>query len=137
MKRAGLFIIALAAVVTIGCGGNENEGSSSPTGPSSSPGSSNPPPQSSCTKPAAPSNFRVAAQNGSAITLEWAAVSGATQYEVLVGTTPGSSNTLSTNTSQTNYTWTAPTGTHYARVNSKNSCGSGPASSEISFTVSQ
>ena len=138
MKRAGLFFIAIAAVVVIGCGGNESEGSSSPTGPSSPSGSSNPPPQSSCTSPpAAPTNLRVAAQNGSLITLEWNAVSNATQYDVLVGTTPSSSNTLSTNTSQTNYTWTAPTGTHYARVQAKNACGNGTSSNEVSFTVSQ
>jgi hypothetical protein len=136
MKRAGLFFIAIAAVVAIGCGGSENEGSSSPTGPSSPSGSSNPPPQSSC-MPAAPSNLRVAAQNGSLITLEWNAVSNATQYDVLVGTTPSSSNTLSTNTSQTNYTWTAPTGTHYARVQAKNACGNGLSSNEVSFTVTQ
>jgi hypothetical protein len=87
--------------------------------------------------PAAPSNLRVAAQNGSLITLEWNAVSNATQYDVLVGTTPSSSNTLSTNTSQTNYTWTAPTGTHYARVQAKNACGNGLSSNEVSFTVTQ
>jgi len=136
MKRAGLFFIAIAAAMTLACGGSENEGSS-PTGPSSPPSSSNPPPQSSCPAPGAPANLRVAAQNGSVITLEWAGVSNATQYEVFVGTTPGSSNVLSTNTSQTNYTWTAPTGTHYARVGSKNACGSGAASNEVSFTVSQ
>jgi Fibronectin type III domain. len=136
MTRAGLCFIAIAAAVTIGCG-SENEGASSPTGPSSPTSSSNPPPQSSCTAPpAAPSNLRVATQNGSQITLEWSASSGATQYEVIVGTTPSSSNTLLTNTGQNSYTFTAPTGTHYARVQAKNACGSSAASNEITFFVS-
>ena len=136
MKRAGLFVVAIAAAVTMACGGSENGGSSSPTGPSSS-SSSNPPPQSSCTAPpSAPTNLRVAAQNGSQITLEWSAVSSATQYEVMVGPTPSSSNTLLTNTGQNSYMFTAPTGTYYARVQAKNACGGSPASNEISFTVS-
>jgi hypothetical protein len=137
MKRAGRFFVAMAAAMTIACGGSEDGGSSSPTGPSSSSSSNNPPPQSSCTAaPAAPSLLRVAAQNGSQVTLEWSAVTTATQYEVMVGTTPSSSNTLLTNTGQNSYTFTAPTGTHYARVQAKNACGGSAASNEVSFTVS-
>ena len=137
MKRAGLFIIAIAAVVTIGCGGSENEGSSSPTGPSSSPSSNNPPSSSCTTAPGAPTNLRVAAQNGSQITLQWSAVNGATQYEIMVGRTPSSSDLLFTNASQNQYSWTAATGTQYARVSAKNACGSSASSNEVGFTVSQ
>ena len=136
MKRAGVFFIAIAAAVTIACGHSENEESSSPTGPSSQPSSNNPP-QSSCTAaPAAPSNLRVAAQNGSQITLEWSAVSNATQYEIMVGRTPSSSDVLFTNTNTNHYTWTAATGTQYARVGAKNACGNSPSSNEVILTVS-
>jgi hypothetical protein len=68
--------------------------------------------------------------------LEWSASNGATQYEVMVGTTPSSSNTLLTNTGQNSYAFTAPTGTHYARVQAKNACGGSAASNEITFFVS-
>ena len=62
-------------------------------------------------------------------------VSGATEYLVLVGSTPSSSDQLSTNTTNTSYTWTAKAGRQYARVQAK--CGGqfGGSSNEVEFTV--
>jgi hypothetical protein len=56
---------------------------------------------------------------------------------ILVGTTPSSSNSLSTNTTQTTYTWTISPGTYYARVQSKNGSTTSGSSNEVSFTVTQ
>ena len=72
---------------------------------------------------------------GSAVTLRWSAVNGATEYSVLVGSTPSSSDLLSTNTTNNSYTWTARPGQQYARVQAK--CGGqfGGSSNEVVFTV--
>src|SRR5262245_46441668 len=110
MNRAGVLSIVLAAAVTGACGGADSA-SPSPTGPSSTTTttSSQPQPpaqQTSCV----PSNLAVASINGSSVTLQWNSVSGATQYTVLVGSSPSSSDQLSTNTSNNSYTWTAKPG---------------------------
>jgi hypothetical protein len=42
-------------------------------------------------------------------------VSGASEYSVLVGSTPSSSDLLSTNTTNSNYTWTAKLAGIHAR----------------------
>jgi hypothetical protein len=68
-----------------------------------------------------PTNLVVSAVQGSVVTLQWSAVSGASEYTVLVGSTSGSSDQLSTNTSNTTYTWTAKPGRQFARVQAK--CG--------------
>src|SRR6266540_1130375 len=117
MKRVGMLVIAMAAVVTMACGGSDS-GSASPTGPSPSGGggSSQPPPPSSGLS--APTNL-AASVSGTRITLTWSS-SSAPEYLILVGTTPSSSNSLSTNTTQTTYAWTISPGTYYARVQSKN-----------------
>jgi hypothetical protein len=62
-------------------------------------------------------------------------VSGATEYSVLVGSAPSSSDHLSTNTTNTDYTWTARPGRQYARVQAK--CGGqfGASSNEVEYTV--
>jgi hypothetical protein len=62
-------------------------------------------------------------------------VSGASEYAVLVGSTPSSSDLLSTNTTNSNYTWTAKPGRQFARVQAK--CGGswGGSSNEVDFTV--
>jgi hypothetical protein len=138
MKRAGMFFIAIAAAVTMACGGSESGGaSSSPTGPSSSPGST-PPPQQSCSPPSAPANLSVASIAGTSVTLTWSPVSSATEYLILVGTTPSSSNTLLTNATNTRYTWTVSPGTYFARIQAKNLCSptnTSGSSNEVSFTV--
>jgi hypothetical protein len=134
MNRVGILSIVLAAAVTGACGGADGA-SSSPTGPSSTttPTSSQPQPpapQGSCV----PANL-TASVAGSVVTLQWSAVSGATEYTVLVGSTPSSSDQLSTNTTNSNYTWTARPGRQFARVQAK--CGGawGGSSNEVEFTV--
>jgi hypothetical protein len=132
MNRCGVLSIVLAAAVTGACGGSEGVGSS-PTGPSSTPTttSSQPTSQASCV----PTNLVVSAVQGSVVTLQWSAVSGASEYTVLVGSTSGSSDQLSTNTSNATYTWTAKPGRQFARVQAK--CGGtwGGSSNEAEFTV--
>jgi len=137
MKRVSVCIAALAAVVAAGCSGSE--GGATPTAPSastSSGGTAPPPPQASCTMPAAPTNLKVDYVQGSTVSFSWSGVSGATQYLVLIGSTPGNSEDVFTNTSQTTYaTGGIKQGHHYARVQSKNSCGTSGSSNEVDFSV--
>ena len=131
MNRAGILSIVFVAAVTAACGGAEGA-NSSPTGPSS-PTPSSPQPQApaSCV----PANLTVASIVGTVVTLQWSAVNGATEYTVLVGSTPSSSDQVSTNTTNPTYTWTARPGRQYARVQAK--CGGawGGSSNEVEFTV--
>ena len=132
MSRAGVSFIVLAAVLTTACGGAESV-ASSPTGPSSTtPASSQP--QPSC-MPSAPGNLRVTQQVGTAVAFAWNSVSNATEYLVLVGKSSGNSGELFTNTTQTQHTDTFSTGTHYARVQAKNTCGTSGSSNEVEFFV--
>jgi hypothetical protein len=136
MKRVGTLFVAMAAVVTIACGGSDNGAPSSPTAPSPTPSSSQPAPAPSNGGLTAPNNLRVATIAGSTVTLAWDAT-GSPQYLILVGTSSSSSNALSTNTTQTSYTWTVSPGSYYARVQSKNGTATSGSSNEVSFTVSQ
>ena len=135
MTRVGLLSIMLAAAVTGACGGAESA-SSSPTGPSSTTTTTSSQPQPTPQQAACvPANLHVASIQGSVVTLEWNGVSGATEYVVLVGSTPGSSDQLSTNTTNTSYTWTAKGGRQYARVQSKCNGQFGSSSNEVEYTV--
>jgi hypothetical protein len=135
MTRMGLLSIVLAAAVTGACGGSDSMGSS-PTAPSSASNSASQPTSPASCPPSAPSNLAVASQQGTVITLQWSAPAGATEYSILVGSTPSSSDLLSTNTSQTNYTWTAKSGRQYARVQARGPCGAYSGSSnEVEFTA--
>jgi hypothetical protein len=61
---------------------------------------------------------------------------GATGYVLLIGRTPGGSEELSLDTTRTSEQWiAAPNGTHYARVQSKNACGTSGSSNVVAFTV--
>jgi len=134
MKRVGIFLIALAAAVTMACGGADNE-SASPTAPSGSGGgASQPAPAPSNGGLSAPANLTVKV-SGTQVTLTWSST-GAPEYLVLVGTASSSSNALSTNTTQTTYTWTVSPGSYYARVQSKNGTATSGSSNEVNFTVS-
>jgi hypothetical protein len=135
MMRSGLVVAVLAASLGAACSGSDSGGS--PTAPSSSGGSTSgagpqTPTQQSCV-PAAPGNFRVSV-NGSTRVFTWDAVNGVQDYFIQIGSGSGGSDLVNTNTSQTTYTWTgASPGTYYARVYGRNSCGSGPNSTQISF----
>ena len=137
MRRVGLCIAAMAAVIVVACG--EGDAVQSPTGPSASAPSASAPsapsaPQGGCI--AAPANLVVVSVVGSTVSLSWSPVSGATEYLVLVGSSPSSSNILSTNTSNANYAWGGvPPGHHYARVQAKASCGTSSSSNEVDFSV--
>jgi hypothetical protein len=135
MNRFGVLSIVLAAAVTGACGGAD-EVSSSPTAPSSTSTTSSqpqptPPQTASCT----PQNLTVVSIQGTVVTLQWSAVNGATEYLVLVGSAPSSSDLLSTNTTNNNYTWTAKDGRQYARVQAKCNGQFGGSSNEVEYTV--
>ena len=132
MTRVGILSIVLAAAVTGACGGSDNA-SPTPTGPSSTTTTTTAPPASQ--QACVPTNLHVVSIQGTVVTLGWNGVSGATEYVVLVGSSPGSSDQLSTNTTNTSYTWTAKVGRQYARVQSKCNGQFGSSSNEVEFTA--
>jgi hypothetical protein len=134
MKRVGIFVIAVAAAVTMACGGDKE--SPSPTAPSggSGGGASQPAPTPSGGGLTAPTNLTVKVV-GTQVTLNWSST-GSPQYQILVGTSPSSANALITNTTQTTYTWTISPGSYYARVQSMSGSTTSGSSNEVSFTVS-
>jgi hypothetical protein len=130
MKR--IISVLTVAVLAAACGG----GSDDLGGPSGSTGA-NPSQTGSCTLPSRPTNLTAAAL-GTGATLTWSPSNGATEYLVLVGTSPSSSDTLLTNTTQTQYSWTGiRPGRHYARVQGKNACGTSASSNEAEFTIAE
>jgi len=103
MRACTAALIALIAAAAIACGDSDNGGS-----PNSPSGGGN------CSRPSAPGDFRVALSGNSA-TFTWAAVGGANDYLLRVGTTPSTADIMSTNTSQTTFTWNGTgRGTCYA-----------------------
>jgi len=135
MTRVGMLSIVLAAAVTGACGGADSA-SSSPTGPSTTTTTTSSQPQPTPQPTACvPTNLHVVSMQGSVVTLGWNGVSGATEYVVLVGSAPGSSDQLSTNTTNTSYTWTAKGGRQFARVQAKCNGQFGSSSNEIDYTV--
>jgi len=134
MMRVLCSAAALVALLGAGCSGGEG-GAGTPTSPtpttSGAPGPQTPT-NSSCV-PGAPNNLRVAV-NGSSRVFNWDAVNGANDYFIQIGSGSGASDFVNTNTSQTTYTWTGQgPGTYYARVYARNTCGSGPNSTQITF----
>ena len=89
---------------------------------------------SRCDAPSAPDSPR-ATVNGTTVSFTWAAVPDAREYVVAVGTTPGGSQTLFTDTTATTYDWSAAVGSYYARVHAHSGCGTSDPSSELTFTV--
>jgi hypothetical protein len=134
MKRVGVLSIVLAAAVTGACGGADGV-SPAPTSPSPTTSTTTTPAPAPTQTACVPANLRVASQQGSVVTLAWDAVSNATEYLVLVGSGPSSSDQLSTNTTNTSYTWTAKGGRQYARVQSKCNGQFGGSSNEVEYTV--
>ena len=90
---------------------------------------------SSCDVPGAPGDLS-ADVTGASVSLSWSAVDDATDYVVVVGHTPASSETVLTNTSEAHH-WieSIPVGTHFAHVHAHNWCGTSASSEAIAFTV--
>jgi hypothetical protein len=88
-----------------------------------------------CAVPATPAGMS-ADVSGTSVNLSWSAVGDATDYVVLVGRTPLSSESVLTNTSESHH-WIerVDAGTHFARVLSHNWCGTSESSEPISFTI--
>jgi hypothetical protein len=128
MRHARVLLLLLA-VAGAACGGSDgDEGIGSPTSPTTGGGSG-------CQRPSAPGNLTGVVSINTA-TFTWSPVNGANDYLVTVGPNPGTSSALSTNTTQTTYTWNAiPRGTYHARVEARNTCGSSGSSNEITITV--
>jgi hypothetical protein len=130
--------VVLVAVLAGGCASGENAGTTptSPTSPTAPSTPTAPPPSNSCL-PAAPSGFNVTHVGPSHRVFRWNAVATAIDYTIQIGTSSGTYDLISTNTSQTEYTWigqsSIPGHLFYARVHARNTCGSGNSSSEISF----
>jgi hypothetical protein len=85
--------------------------------------------------PGAPSDLS-ADVAGNSVSLSWSSVDQASDYVVIVGWTPMSSETVLTNTSESHHAIAAlASGTHYARVHAHNWCGTSAPSEPITFTV--
>ena len=102
-------------------------------------GTPNPPTGPGCTSNAAPANGAMVTTP--TVTLSWSAVSGATGYDLYLGTSPNPASTVATNVAATSYSYTIPAGsttTYYWYVVPKNAAGSatGCNSRETSFTYS-
>jgi hypothetical protein len=89
-----------------------------------------------CATPSVPANFASNVSGGNVI-YSWSSVTGATDYIVDAGTSPGATGSLSVTASGTTYTWNsvAP-GTYYARVKARNACATSIPSDERTVTVS-
>lgn len=130
MKVMRAVIIVAALIGAAGCA----DGGGQLTRPSPVAVVTSPVP-SSCAVPGVPDDLSVEVI-GASISLSWSAVSDATDYVVLVGGTPVSSETVLTNTSEAHH-WieSIPMGTHFARVHAHNWCGTSEASQAVAFSV--
>ena len=133
MKRPHLLVAIVVAALAAACSGDPvEEGGPGPLPTGPSPVVT--PPPASCAPPDAPQLS--VTTNDTRVTLTWNAVSGATTYVLLVSRTPGGSEELSVDTTRTSEQWiAAPPGTHYARVQAKNACGTSASSNVVTFTV--
>jgi len=90
---------------------------------------------SSCAVPGAPEDLS-ADVTGTTVSLSWSTVGDASDYVVLVGWSPTSSETVFTNASGPHHAIDdLPRGTHFARVHAHNWCGTSASSEPITFTV--
>ena len=125
-----MWIAVAAAACVAGCA----NGSTGLTGPSPL-AVATPSVPSSCAVPGAPDNLS-ADVTGTTVSLSWSTVGDASDYVVLVGWTPNSSETVFTNTSQAHHSIDdLPQGTHFARVRAHNWCGTSESSESMKFTV--
>lgn len=103
-------------------------------------GGSNPPPPNvpGCASNTAPANGTMLTTTS--VTLTWNSVSGATGYDVYLGTTSSPSTVIASNVSSTSYSYTVPvtatSTTYYWYVQPKNATGgaTGCATTVTSFT---
>ncbi len=131
MRRAvRMWIAVTAAACVAGCA----NGSTGLTGPSPLAVATSSVP-SSCAVPGTPENLS-ADVIGTTVSLSWGVVADASDYVVLVGWTPTSSETVFTSASETHHSIDAlPQGTHFARVHAHNWCGTSAPSEPITFAV--
>jgi len=124
------WIAVAAATCAVGCA-NGGSGVTSPTPLAVA----TPSAPSSCAVPGAPHNVS-ADVTGTSVTLAWSAVGDASDYVVLIGSTPTSSDSVFTNTADVQHSIDGLSeGTHFARVHAHNWCGTSEPSSAISFRV--
>jgi len=136
MTKRLLACAALAAVLAASCG---DEAASTATGPSavsnSTTASTQTTTQTGCTRPGAPTNLRVTSQVKLAVELSWNPVAGATSYTVMVGGTPGGTDTFFNDTTDTSVRFTSKDGNQYARVQANNACGGGPSTGSLEYFI--
>ena len=136
MTKRLLACAALAAVLAVSCA---DESASTATGPSAvtNGGTASTPTttQTGCTRPGVPTNLRVTSQVKLAVELSWNAVAGATSYTVMVGGTPGGTDTFFNDTTETYVRFTSKDGRQFARVQANNACGGGPATGSIEYFI--
>ena len=130
MRAVKMWIAVAAAACVAGCA----NGSSSLTSPSPL-AVATPSVPSSCAVPGAPEDLS-ADVTGTTVSLSWSTVGDASDYVVLVGWSPTSSETVFTNASEAHHSIDdLPRGTHFARVHAHNWCGTSASSAPITFTV--
>ena len=130
IRAVRMWIAVAAAACVAGCA----NGSAGLTGPSPL-AVATPSVPSSCAVPGAPDNLS-ADVSGTTVSLSWSTVGDASDYVVLVGWTPTSSETVFTNASGPHHAIDdLPRGTHFARVHAHNWCGTSASSEPITFTV--
>jgi fibronectin type III domain protein len=138
MNRAGLSCVIVTAMLAVACGSDEgpNPSPTAPT-PSTPPATTPAPAPAPSCAPAQVTGLNVSLIGDSTRVFTWNASSGATQYDIQIGTASGKGDIIFTNTSNTTYTWagvgTNPATNYYARVHARNSCGQAPPSNEIVF----
>jgi hypothetical protein len=130
MRAVKMWIAVAVATCVTGCA----NGSTGLTSPSPL-AVATPSVPSSCAVPEAPNSLS-ADVTGTTVSLSWSSVGDASDYVVLVGWTPASSETVLTNTPEAHHSiGDLPAGTHFARVHAHNWCGTSESSEPISFRV--
>jgi hypothetical protein len=130
MRAVKMWIAVAAAACVAGCA-NGGDGLTSP----SPLALATPSVPSSCAVPGAPHNLS-ADVTATTVSLSWSAVGDASDYVVLVGWSPASSESALTNTLELHHSIDdLPRGTHFARVHAHNWCGTSAPSEPVTFTV--
>ena len=137
-QPAGTYYVRVRGANNCGISPASNEVSVTVGGTAPTPGPPGPAPGSCTTAPGAPSGLRASVAGGT-ITLSWTAPSGSpASYLLDAGSAPGLTDISSGREVGVETTMSAPSqpnGTYYMRIRARNSCGTGPASNEVSVTV--